>query len=148
MVCNFLSVQPEVLFEVNKFIHNLVGCLWMEIQWSLYASFSPVCIKIVAKIDCCSFMLWPVFLGPLFCVILWCWWNGHMPDIKSFFLARASQSKAHWKLKQSVEPNKISDSWETYSWLDQFHWSYWKCSTSYKWGELTSGSYHYQFFFL
>lgn len=51
MVCNFLNAQPEVLFEVNKFIHNLVGCLRREIQYSLYASFSQACIKTFVNIN-------------------------------------------------------------------------------------------------
>lgn len=51
MVCNFLSAQPEVLFEVNKFIYDLVGCLRMEIWYSLYASFSQVCIKTFVNIN-------------------------------------------------------------------------------------------------
>lgn len=56
----------------------------MEIQYSLYASFSQVCIKTFVNVNVVA-LYFGHFSYPLFCVLLYCRINGHVPDtIKSF----------------------------------------------------------------
>lgn len=50
MVCNFLSVQPEVLFEVNKFIYILLAAY--EWRVTSHCMHLLVCIKTWVNVEC------------------------------------------------------------------------------------------------